>query len=131
MKYPDYSHKNYGTIHPICRAFYLMELTNDRIATLKQWIIGTDEIDICNGYVKIIEGIGPKHMKKALIEKDSTIFLFADMKRDHRIYGYKKKDIYSTKMILFSIFTNDVENNPSDCKYGAYYDTNWMSDLGF
>ncbi|CAH8283726.1 hypothetical protein EV196_102579 [Mariniflexile fucanivorans] len=68
-------------------------------------------------------------MGKAFIEKDGSIWMSANMKKDHRIFGYKEKDIYSTKMILLSIFTNEVENNPFNCKYGAFYDTNGMHNL--
>lgn len=32
-------------------------------------------------------------------------------------------------MILLSIFTNEVKNNPFNCKYGAYYDTSGMTNL--
>lgn len=129
MKYPNYSDKYYGSIHPICRAFYLRELTDKRIETLKNWINGTEESDGCNGSVKIIEEINPQNLGKASIKKDGSIFLTANMKKDHRIFGYKKKDIYSEKMILLSIFTNEVENNPFDCQYGAFYDTTGMSEL--
>jgi len=129
MKYPNYPEKIYGTIHPTCRAFYLKELTKKRIKTLKIWVSGTEEGDVCNGSVKIIEEIDSEYMGKAYIEKDSTIWMSANMKKDHRIFGYKKKDIYSTKMILLSIFTNDVKNNSFDCEYGAFYDTNGMTDL--
>ena len=41
-------------------------------------------------------------MGKAYIEKDGTIWMSANMKKDHRIFGYKDKDIYSEKMILLS-----------------------------
>ncbi len=54
---------------------------------------------------------------------------FSVMKKDHRIFGYEKNDIYSTKMILLSIFTNEVENNPFYCKYRTFYDTNGMTHL--
>lgn len=42
------------------------------------------------------------------------------------IYGYERADINSKKLICFSSFTKDVENNPHQCTYGAFYDT---SDL--
>lgn len=129
MKYPNYPEKIYGSIHPTCRAFYLKELTDKRIKTLKIWISGIEEGDTCNGSIKIIEEIDSDNMEKAYIEKDGSIWMTVNMKKDHRIFGYKEKNIYSMKMILFSIFTNEVKNNPFDCKYGAYYDTNGMGDL--
>lgn len=129
MKYPKYSNNFYGSIQPTCRAIYLKELTDKRIETLKNWVSGTEEGDVCIGSVKIIEEIDSEYMGKAHIAKDSSIWMLANMKKDHRIFGYRKKDIYSTKMILLSIFTNEVKNNPFDCKYGAFYDTNGMTDL--
>nr|WP_241448757.1 lysozyme inhibitor LprI family protein [Aquimarina pacifica] len=129
MKYPNYQEKIYGSMHPTCRAFYLKELTDKRIETLKIWISGTEEGDACNGSVKIIEEIDSEYMGKAYIHKDGSIWMTVNMKKDHRIFGYKNKDINSTKMILLSIFTNEVKNNPFKCKYGAFYDTNGMNDL--
>ena len=129
MKYPNYPEKIYGSIHPTCRAFYLKELTDKRIETLNIWIGGTEEGDVCNGSVKIIEEIDSEYMGKAYIDKDGSIWMTANMKKDHRIFGYKNKDINSTKMILLSIFTNEVKNNPFKCKYGAFYDTSGMNDL--
>ena len=52
MKFPEYSDRIYGSIHPTCRAFYLLELTKTRIETLKEWIVGIDGLDACNGSVK-------------------------------------------------------------------------------
>ena len=129
MKFPNYTDETYGSIHPTCRAFYLKELTEKRIETLKEWAGGTEEGDACNGSVKIIEEIDSQYMGKAFIEKDNSIWLTASMKKDHRIFGYKSKNIYSEKMILFSVFTNEVENNPFGCRYGAFYDTNGMKDI--
>jgi hypothetical protein len=39
------------------------------------------------------------------------------------IYGYKLPDLKSEKMICFSSFTSDVDNNPHKCILGAYYET--------
>ena len=52
MKFPDYSDKNYGSIHPTCRAFYLLELTKKRTETLQEWLNGIDGLDACSGSVK-------------------------------------------------------------------------------
>ncbi|PCJ64883.1 MAG: hypothetical protein COA58_11460 [Bacteroidetes bacterium] len=129
MKYPNYSDQRYGSIHPICRAFYLKELTDKRTNTLKKWVAGMEEGDACNGSVKTIEEIGSPFMGKAYITKDSFIWIAANMKKDHRIFGYNQTDIYSKKMILISIFTNEVKNNPFNCTYGAFYETNEMRDM--
>lgn len=52
---------------------------------------------------------------------DSTMYLTAYMRKDHRFFGYAHPDIHSDRLILFSIFTNDVQDNPFKCRYGAYY----------
>jgi hypothetical protein len=39
------------------------------------------------------------------------------------IYGYILPDIKSEKLICFSSFTSDVDNNPHKCVLGAYYET--------
>jgi hypothetical protein len=75
-----------------------------------------DEIDMDN-------------IQKATISKsDSIIRLTANMRLDHRIIGYNKPDTNSEKMILLSIFTRDVKDNPLKCSYGAYYSTNDMEN---
>ncbi|MCF6297464.1 MAG: lysozyme inhibitor LprI family protein [Flavobacteriaceae bacterium] len=130
MKFPaENKQLEYGSIYPMCVSIFIKKLTEKRIETLKEWVSGTEEGDVCNGSVKIIEEIGSEFMGKAYIKKDGFIWMTANMKKDHRIFGYKNKDIYSEKMILLSIFTNEVENNPFNCKYGAFYDTNGMADL--
>lgn len=129
MKYPNYKNRRYGSIHPTCRSLYLKELTDTRIKTLNEWVCGIEEGNVCAGSVKIIEEIDPRDMEKACIEKDSSIWINANIRKAHRIFGYKNKDIFSEKMILFSIFTNEVKNNPFDCKYGAFYDTSNMKDM--
>jgi hypothetical protein len=60
---------------------------------------------------------------------DSLFYLRARMQEDHRIFGYEKPDIRSKPLILFSIFTNDVENNPYGCELGSYYDTDGTDGL--
>jgi hypothetical protein len=65
----------------------------------------------------------------SLKDGDSTIYLSANIRRDHRIFGYANPGIKSERILLLSIFTNDVENNPFGCKLGAYYDTNGMDGL--
>ena len=51
MKYPDSS--QYGSVLPMCWSIYLTNLTQERIKTLKTWIDGIEEGDICAGSVKI------------------------------------------------------------------------------
>ncbi|MBK8698596.1 MAG: hypothetical protein IPN29_03280 [Saprospiraceae bacterium] len=67
---------------------------------------------------------------KAYINKqDSTISLFANIRKDHRIIGYSKPDIHSDRLLMISVFTSDVENNPFSRQLGAYYDTSGMEDM--
>ena len=64
-----------------------------------------------------------------LKDGDSTINLRANIRQDHRIFGYAKPDIKSERLLLLSVFTNDVENNPFSCRLGAYYDTRGMDEF--
>ncbi|MBL7854465.1 MAG: hypothetical protein JNL17_08695 [Cyclobacteriaceae bacterium] len=57
---------------------------------------------------------------------DSTIFLVANMQKDHRFFGYDRPSLQAERLLLFSIFTNDVENNPFECRLGSYYQTGDM-----
>lgn len=53
---------------------------------------------------------------------DSMIWFTANIQKDHRFFGYAKPDEKSERLILFSVFTMDVESNPYCCRLGAYYD---------
>ncbi len=66
---------------------------------------------------------------KAYVLGDSSIWLRAEMRQDHRIFGYSKPDTTAEKLLLFSIFTNDVDDNPFGYELGAYYDTEGMDGL--
>ena len=52
MKYPNYKAPYYGSAHPMCRAFYLKELTEERTEKLRVWLIGLKEGDVCSGSIK-------------------------------------------------------------------------------
>jgi uncharacterized protein YcfL len=70
------------------------------------------------------------NIQKATISlKDSLIWIKANMRLDHRIFGYEKPNLVSKKMLLISIFTTDVEKNPFNCEYGAYYESDEMQDI--
>ncbi len=47
-KYPDRESGYYGSMHPACIASYLEQVTRERIKTLKIWIEGIEEGDICS-----------------------------------------------------------------------------------
>lgn len=53
MKFPAYPGNHYGSILPMCRAFYLKELTENRTETLKVWLRGIEEGDACKGSLKM------------------------------------------------------------------------------
>lgn len=49
------------------------------------------------------------------------------MKKECRIFGYQEPDKKSKRLILFSIWTFDVEKNPCNCQFGSYYETPSMN----
>jgi uncharacterized protein YecT (DUF1311 family) len=53
MKYPDREPGQYGSVQPMCWSMYLTQLTEERITTLKQWLDGIEEGDVCAGSTKI------------------------------------------------------------------------------
>ena len=54
MKYPEREIRGYyGSVYPMCEASYLDELNKSRIKTLKVWLDGIEEGDVCSGSVKI------------------------------------------------------------------------------
>jgi uncharacterized protein YecT (DUF1311 family) len=54
-RYPDKG--QYGSVLPMCRYIFLTQLTEERINTLKVWLEGIPEGDVCSGSVKTkIEG---------------------------------------------------------------------------
>ena len=54
MKYPERETEGYyGSVYPMCEAIYLNELTKSRIKTLKTWLEGIEEGDVCSGSVKM------------------------------------------------------------------------------
>lgn len=93
VKFPNYPDQTYGSIHPTCTAYYLKDLTDQRISTLKNWLGGAEESEACNGSIQPIEVIEDEYMSKAIIQKNGSIWLAADMKKDHRIFGYEHMDI--------------------------------------
>ena len=53
MKYPENSGVRVGTVFTLCYFNYKTELTQKRIDTLKQWLEGEPEGEVCSGSVKI------------------------------------------------------------------------------
>ena len=50
MKFPGMDQK--GSVQSMCISLYLTGLTNDRIKTLRAWLDGTVEGDVCAGSVR-------------------------------------------------------------------------------
>lgn len=54
MKYPETDKSlSYGSVYPMCANYYLSQLTEARTKTLKEWLTGTEEGDVCSGSLKI------------------------------------------------------------------------------
>ncbi|RDC63911.1 lysozyme inhibitor LprI family protein [Adhaeribacter pallidiroseus] len=52
MKYPNREPGYYGSIHPVCRASYLENLTLERTRKLREWLKEVNEGDACTGSVQ-------------------------------------------------------------------------------
>ncbi len=76
-----------------------------------------------------VKALGNKVTKAYVSIQDSSIDLTANIRLNHRIFGYANPDIKSERLLLFSVFTNDVEKNPFGCKLGSYYDTGGMQNI--
>jgi hypothetical protein len=70
------------------------------------------------------------HLQKIEISDNGGMWLTANIRMDHRIFGYAQPDTTSKKMILLSVFTYDVEGNPFKCPYGSYYESSGMNEKG-
>lgn len=88
-----------------------------------------DSIEKANNESIIASGDNITKAFVFLKDGDSTINLTANIRQDHRIFGYAKPAIKSERLLLLSVFTNDVEDNPFGCRLGAYYDTGGMDEL--
>lgn len=53
MKYPGREPGFYGSVQPMCWSMYKTQLTEERTKTLKQWLDGIEEGDVCAGSTKI------------------------------------------------------------------------------
>ena len=94
--------------------------TAETIDKAKELYAKRDSIDKMNSNTLVENG---QNINKATVyTNDGHFELTADTQQDHRIIGYKKPDLKSTRLIIFSVFINDVENNPFNCPLGAYYD---------
>lgn len=68
-------------------------------------------------------------LNKLTIEEDSTLWMMSNIRKDHLFFGYERPDTSSKKMLVFSVFTYNVQGNPFHCPLGAYYQTSDMGDM--
>lgn len=74
--------------------------------------------------------ISEEAMQRAVISKRDSIFhVQSNIRADYRIIGYESPDTNARKMLLFSVFTSDVKDNPFKCPYGSYYDSAQRDEL--
>jgi hypothetical protein len=71
----------------------------------------------------------PDEIHKASIQKgtinlsDSILSISGSIQADYRVIGFANPDTCSKRLIVFSVFTRDVDGNPYGCQYGSYYST--------
>lgn len=53
LKYPENIDLREGSVYPLCQYNYLRELTEQRIKTLKKWLVGEEEGEVCSGSIKL------------------------------------------------------------------------------
>jgi hypothetical protein len=68
------------------------------------------------------------HISKAYVS-DGLLYLNANIKKDHRVFGYAQPDTLSERLFLLSVFTNDVENNPFNLAVGGHYELDMYTQL--
>jgi len=129
MRYPDYNYLENQGDYNLCFADEINEITRKRIDELNVWLVDVDtefEFDDCRGSIKIVDYENPNPDNEPVIlfyyskETGELEYNFS-IRFDYVAFGYKNPNINSEKLFLLSIFTKDVENNPYQCKYGAYY----------
>ena len=52
-RYPNETPGYYGSLYPMCVSTLKTQLTNERIKTLKLWLTGIQEGDVCSGSIRI------------------------------------------------------------------------------
>lgn len=67
--------------------------------------------------------------KLEVSKRDGNVRLHSNIRFDHRIFGYEKPDLKSKRLLLFSVFTFDVKDNPCNCAFGSFYDTSSMDGI--
>ncbi len=90
-------------------------------------MLKADSIDRVNS--KSVSQSGKDITRLQVSLSDSSASLTANIRRDHRIFGYETPSVNAARKILISVFTNDVQDNPFRCPMGAYYETSEMEGM--
>jgi hypothetical protein len=96
------------------------KITDSGAVSLAQHVSKLDSLDKANQAL-FLSGNDRNKAFVLLKDGDSSINIISDKFKDHRFFGYAMPDLSSERILLFSVFTNDVKNNPFGCRLGAYY----------
>ncbi len=129
LKYPTSKQDQFGSILPICFAYYKADLINQRTNQLRYWIKGTIEGDVCTGTLRIVEEITEDNHHQFSITKNKTISIQEKEKLKYRIFVYQNANENSTPILLFGNIKEDINNNPYACSLGAFKSTKDTSDI--
>jgi len=61
-----------------------------------------------------------------VVKKTKEFYIPSDLKVEYRFFGYEMPNTSSQKMICFSSYRGDVNDNYTKCPLGSYYDTGRM-----
>ena len=107
MKFPaDNKRLEYGSVYPMCVSLFLKDFTDKRTERLRDWLIGGEDGEVCQGSAGVRKKINYPTISKAMVQSDSKILLHANIKKDHRIFGYQRPKLESKKVLLLSVFTD-------------------------
>ncbi len=80
-------------------------------------------------FVLFFSGVAGHAQTKAFVDRKTKNFsLIGNIRNDYKIFGYSFANITSKKLILFSVFTKDIEGNPYKCRLGSYYETSGLKE---
>jgi len=57
---------------------------------------------------------------KVVVAKSDSSISFAFNTLSNNQFGFSSPDVSSEKIIGFSIYSDDIKDNPQNCKYGVY-----------
>ncbi|WP_222536881.1 hypothetical protein [Pedobacter polysacchareus] len=102
---------------------------NNQVESIKRDSVKPAPTKIEKTEADVQNEINEEFIQKAIIYRsDSSLNIFGNIRADYKIFGYQKPDTNSRKLLLVSVFTSDVKDNPYRCEYGAYYSSNEMEN---